>query len=103
MADLGPGKVKLRPGKADLKSKEVYLRTGKAILRLDYKPWREKRMTENKKKLPCVESQVDDPFGPLPIKREAEEEEEEDEREEEEGEVEVEEKVEEDDKIILTK
>ena len=94
-------------------SKEVYLRTGKAILRLDYEPWREKRMTENKKKLPCVESQVIDPFGPLSIKREAEEE---DEEVEEEGEVEVEveeeveeveaeveEEVEEDDKIILTK
>ena len=56
VADLGPGKAKSRPGKADLKSKEVYLRTGKAILRLDYEPWIEKRMTENKKKLPCVES-----------------------------------------------
>ena len=54
MADLGPGKAKSRPGKADLMSKEVYLRTGKAILRLDYEPWREKRMTE--KKIPCVES-----------------------------------------------
>ena len=53
MADLLSGKAKSRPGKADLKSKEVYLRTGKAILRLEFEPWREKRMTENKKKLPC--------------------------------------------------
>ena len=38
MADLGPGKAKSRPGKVDLK--EVYLRTGKAILRLDHEPRR---------------------------------------------------------------
>ena len=53
-------------------------------------------LTENQKKLPCVESQVIGPFEPLPKKREAEGEEE----EEEEKEVEVEEEVEENDKII---
>ena len=51
MADLGPGKAKSRPGKADLKSKEVYLRTGKAILRLDYEPRREGTYDRKQKKI----------------------------------------------------
>ena len=39
-------------------------------------------LTENKKKLPCVESQVIGPFEPLPKKREAEGEDEEEEEKE---------------------
>ena len=51
VADLGPGMAKSRPGKADLKSKEVYSRTGKAILRLDYEPWRDGTFDRKQKKI----------------------------------------------------
>ena len=56
VADLGSGMDTSRPGKAYLKSKEAYLRTGKAILRLDYEPRREGTYDRKQKKLPCVES-----------------------------------------------